>query len=424
MKEYNPKENKIVVKCRAADTLPIDRILEFQGDLKTLSKVNRTKLFNSICQEGFIAPMFLWDDQGEWRLLDGHGRLKTLLWMREQGWDIPMLPVDYIDAIDEADARRKLLKITSQYGEFNTEELDAWIKEAGEEIEDSIRLVDTEIEIIVEGDQEETVGDDEVPDVPEEPDTVLGDLWELGDHRLLCGDSTKHLDLEKLCVSDMADLMVTDPPYNVDYEGKTADSLKIENDKMGDGAFREFLIDAFVAANGQMKPGASFYIWFADVETYNFTGAVKDSGFKLSQMIIWKKNSLVMGRKDYHFIHEPCLYGWKEGSAHLWASDRKQTTVIEMNRPSRSDIHPTMKPVELFKYCIENNTKGGDLILDPFLGSGTSIIASEQTGRRCYGLELDPHYCDVIRDRYIQWCDTNGKSPIIKLNGEVWNGKE
>lgn len=213
-------------------------------------------------------------------------------------------------------------------------------------------------------------------------------------------------------------MLLTDPPYNVAYEGKTKDKLTIQNDSMEDSSFRQFLRDAFSTADSVMKSGAVFYIWHADSEGYNFRGACKDVGWTVRQCIVWNKNSMVMGRQDYQWKHEPCLYGWKEGAGHLWASDRKQTTVIDWERPSRSDIHPTMKPVGLFDYQIKNNTKGGDIVLDLFNGSGTTIIACEQNGRTAYGMELDPRYVDATVKR---WENLTGKKAVL-LNDSEENG--
>lgn len=214
-------------------------------------------------------------------------------------------------------------------------------------------------------------------------------------------------------------MLLTDPPYNVAYEGKTADALTIKNDSMDDLKFRAFLTDAFKAADSVMKQGAVFYIWHADSEGYNFRGGCKDAGWKVRQCLIWKKQTLVMGRQDYHWKHEPCLYGWKDGAGHLWNTDRKQTTILEFDRPQRNDIHPTMKPVDLFEYQIGNNTKGQDIVLDLFLGSGTTIIGCENMGRKGYGMEYDPKYAQVIIQR---WCDYT-QIDTIKINGEevLWS---
>ena len=184
----------------------------------------------------------------------------------------------------------------------------------------------------------------------------------------------------------------------MDYKGGTG--LTIQNDKQGDAPFRQFLTDAFTSANAVMKPGAVFYIWHADSEGFNFRAACKDAGWQVRQCLIWNKSALVMGRQDYHWKHEPCLYGWKEGAAHLWASDRKQTTVMNFDKPQRNGEHPTMKPLALIAYQVSNNTKGEDIVLDQFGGSGTTLITCEQLGRKCFMMELDPKYCDVIVARW------------------------
>jgi len=244
------------------------------------------------------------------------------------------------------------------------------------------------------------VTEDDVPEPPADPITQPGDLWLLGKHRLLCGDSTKLDDVERLMNKERADLLLTDPPYNVDYTGKTKDALKVANDNMKDEEFRKFLVNCFGAAFGWMKPGASFYIWHADLEGFNFRGAVKDCGQQVRQCLIWAKNVLVMGRQDYQWQHEPCLYGWKDGAAHGWYSDRKQTTLLNFEKPRRNEKHPTMKPVAMFAYLIGNSTAPQGLVYDPFLGSGTTLIAAEQLGRACYGMEISPAYCDVIVKRW------------------------
>jgi site-specific DNA-methyltransferase (adenine-specific) len=246
--------------------------------------------------------------------------------------------------------------------------------------------------------------EDAIPDVPEEPKTKPGDIYQLGNHLLMCGDSTSIDAVEKLIDGQLVDILVTDPPYNVAYEG--SNGLKIQNDDMSDDKFRQFLADAFISASAVMKPGAVFYIWHADIEGYNFRGACRDAGFQVRQCLIWNKDSLVMGRQDYHWKHEPCLYGWKDGAAHLWAADRKQSTIIQCKKPKKNDIHPTMKPVELMEYQILNNTKGADIVLDLFGGSGSTMIAAEKLGRRARLMELDPKYCDVIVKR---WEDFTGK---------------
>ncbi len=245
----------------------------------------------------------------------------------------------------------------------------------------------------------------------EEPKSKYGDIYQLGKHRLMCGDSTKIEDVEKLMNGNKVDLLITDPPYNVNYEG--GNGLKIKNDNMDNDNFRKFLTDAFSTADSVMKEGAVFYIWHADSEGYNFRGACFDNNWKVRQCLIWNKNSMVMGRQDYHWKHEPCLYGWKDGASHLWASDRKQTTILDFDKPTKNAEHPTMKPVKLFDYQIKNNTKKDDIVLDLFGGSGTTLIACEQNGRISYNMELDPKYVDVIIDR---WETLTGEKAIL-LNG-------
>ncbi len=278
-------------------------------------------------------------------------------------------------------------------------ELDPWFNQ--DDLDELLNVVEVDP---VEGNTDP----DAVPDAPEEPITKPGDLWILGNHRLLCGDSTNPQHLQRLMDGQLADLWLTDPPYNVDYEGGTG--LKIQNDNMADGEFRQFLCDVYSTANQVLKPGAAFYIWHADSEGYNFRGAAQDNGWKIRQCLIWLKSSLVMGRQDYQWKHEPCLYGWTEGAAHTWNSDRKQTTILEFDKPKKNGQHPTMKPVDLFQYQIDNSTKPNQLVLDSFGGSGTTIIACERIRRQARLMELDPAYCDVIVQR---WSEFTGKDAVL-----------
>ena len=235
----------------------------------------------------------------------------------------------------------------------------------------------------------------------------------------MCGDSTSEEDVSKLMENELADLWLSDPPYNVAYEGKTKDALTIQNDSMGDGQFREFLHSAFEAVFSHIKPGAAFYIFHADSEGYNFRGAIRDCGESVRQCLIWAKNSLVMGRQDYQWKHEPILYGWKNGAAHKWNSDRSQTTVLEFNRPIRNDVHPTMKPIDILVYLIGNSSNSGDIVIDTFGGSGSTLIACEKIKRKARLVELDERYCDVIRKRWAEFvhgegCDWESKTPETK----------
>lgn len=257
---------------------------------------------------------------------------------------------------------------------------------------------------------EEAHEDEYEVSLPEEPKAKIGDIYQLGRHRLMCGDSTNPECVSKLCEGGYVDLLLTDPPYGVDYTGSTKEKLKIKNDSLDDDSLKEMLASAFSAADSVMKPGAVFYIWHADSKALVFRIACQMVGWEVRQVLIWAKNSLVMGRQDYQWKHEPCLYGWKSGAGHLWASDRKQTTILEFDKPLANKEHPTMKPVKLFDYQIQNNTKGGDIVLDLFGGSGTTIIACEQSGRNARVMELDPKYVDVIIDR---WETMTGEKAVL-----------
>jgi site-specific DNA-methyltransferase (adenine-specific) len=279
----------------------------------------------------------------------------------------------------------------------------------------------SELDKILNGDDVVAVGQtdpDEVPETPETPVSKSGEIYQLGNHRLMCGDSTNSVDIEALMNGEKANLLLQDPPYNVAYEGGTAEHLTIQNDNMDDAAFFNFLTDAFKCAVEVMTPGAAFYIFHADSEGYNFRGACKVAELQVRQCLVWKKDSLVLGRQNYQWIHEPILYGWKDGAAHNWYSDRKQTTVLEFDRPKKSELHPTTKPVEILIYLIKNSSQRNELVADFFGGSGSTLIAAEQTGRKACVMELDEKYCDVIRKRWAEFihgegCDWQNLTPKI-----------
>lgn len=272
-----------------------------------------------------------------------------------------------------------------------------------------------------EADNEEEQDFDPTP--PKEPITKLGDVYEFRSvqkgitHRLVCGDSTKNESFKQLGPDDF-NLVITDPPYNVNYEGGTKAKLKIENDNMSSGDFYTFLYLFYQEAFLKSAPGAPIYVFHADSEGDNFRRALKEGGYKLSQCLIWLKNSIVMGRQDYHWKHEPCLYGWKEGAAHTWYSDRKQSTIMEFDKPLRNEEHPTMKPIELFCYLIKNSSKQRDFVGDPFGGSGTTLICCEKTWRQARVIELGENYADVHVKRYIKYMQDNKLQFEILLNGQ------
>jgi DNA modification methylase len=390
-------------------------LIPYVRNSRTHSDEQVAQIASSIREFGFTNPIII---DAENNIIAGHGRV-----LAAQKLGIKEVPCVVVDGWSEA--QKKAYVIADNKLALNAGWDDAMLAIEFQELQDlgfDLSLTGfSNDEILALKPLEETVGltdEDAVPEVPVDPVTVLGDVWVLGNHRLMCGDSTSIDAVEKLMDGQKADMWLTDPPYNVAYEGKTKDALKIQNDSMKNDDFRQFLRDCYVTADAVMKAGAVFYIWHADLEGYNFRGAAYDAGWTVRQCLIWKKQTLVMGRQDYHWKHEPCLYGWKDGAAHLWAADRKQTTVLEFDRPSRNIEHPTMKPVELFEYQILNNTKGEDVVLDSFGGSGTTMIACEKNGRTARLMELDPKYCDVIIKR---WQDFTGKQAVHE-NGTIFGG--
>lgn len=339
-------------------------------------------------------------------VLGGNMRLKAL---KELGYkEVPKEWIKNADDLTEDEQRQFIIKDNVGFGEHDWEMLQAeWDLS---ELEDwGLDIPEWEAEEVLEAEEDDF---DTTP--PEEPKTVLGDLYEIGEHRLLCGDSTQTDTFEKLMDGELADMVVTDPPYNVAYEGKTKDALTIENDSMGNDDFYKFLYDFYSALTTAVKKGGAIYVWHASSEIINFAKAMVDAGWLLKQQLIWVKNTMVMGRQDYQWKHEPCLYGWLPGDSHKWYSDRKQTTVINFDKPQRNGEHPTMKPIGLFGYQIENSSKVGDIVIDAFGGSGTAMVACEQLKRKSRVIEYDPKYCDVIIKRMIA-LDSNLK---IKLNGK------
>jgi site-specific DNA-methyltransferase (adenine-specific) len=400
------------------EQIGIATLIPFAKNSRTHDDAQVAQIAASIREFGFTNPVLIDEANG---IIAGHGRVMAARKLKlaevpcirlshlsdaqkrayviadnklalNAGWDEAMLKLELADL--------KALDFDLDLTGFNTAEIDALLAEKGTE-----GLTDP----------------DATPEPPVEPVTRLGDVWVCGQHRVMCGNSLDQAQIEILCAGQRVDMLLTDPPYNVAIQGgnhgdpNRTNGLKIANDSMPDEEFRAFLRDAFVTADTVMKPGAVFYIWHADSEGYNFRGACRDASWPVRQCLIWKKSSLVMGRQDYHWQHEPCLYGWKEGAGHLWASDRKQTTILNFDRPSRNGEHPTMKPVALFEYQMLNNTKGGDIVLDSFGGSGTTLIAAEKNGRIARIMELDPKYVDVIVKR---WEDFTGQKAVLEATGE------
>ena len=345
-----------------------------------------------------IRPIVVNDDM---IVLGGNMRLKAC---KEAG--LREVPIIKASDLTEDEQRQFIIKDNVSGGEWDWEQLvSEW---------DVDKLDEWGLDVPVFPETElEAEEDDFDTTPPEEPITVLGDLYEIGEHRLLCGDSTQTDTFEKLMDGELADMVVTDPPYNVAYEGKTKDALTIENDSMGNDDFYKFLYDFYSALTTAVKKGGAIYVWHASSEVINFGKAMVDAGWLLKQQLIWVKNTMVMGRQDYQWKHEPCLYGWLEGDSHKWYSDRKQTTVIEWDKPQRNGEHPTMKPIGLFAYQIQNSSKKGDIVIDAFGGSGTAMVACHEVKRKARIIEYDPKYCDVIVKRMLKLDPTIS----VKRNG-------
>lgn len=343
---------------------------------------------NSIKEFGWQQPIVVDKDMV---IIAGHTRLKAA---KQLGLKhVPIVVADLSE--EQAKAYRLADNKTGELADWDMGLLDDELAEIAD-----IDMSDFGFDLDIPDDGEEAQEDDFDEEVPEEPKSKLGQIYQLGRHRLMCGDSTKTEDVKKLVGGVQCDLLLTDPPYNVGYEGKQKSKMTIKNDRQEDGEFYKFLFNAFSAAKDNLKQGSSFYIWYASSEAANFNNAANNAGLSVREELIWEKNNLVMGRQDYQWKHEPCLYGWVEGGSHSWYSDRKQTTVMHFDKPQRSDLHPTMKPIALFDYQIKNSTKSGDVVLDLFGGSGTTIMACEQDGRNACVMEYDPKYVDVIIKRW------------------------
>lgn len=395
-----------------------------QDNFKDLPKDAKQRLKASIVANSFTQPFYVWEaPDGQRWCLDGKHRKILLDELASEEVLVPSkLPATFIECSDKQDAARLVLLFSSQYARVTSEGLYEFITLNQLEFEELREMVDIpELRMDKFGEKYFPLELETDPEDFEIPDTIVtdiveGDLFEIGPHRLLCASSTDPVSWEVIMGEERADLVNTDPPYNVNYEGGTKEKLTIKNDKMEDNAFYQFLLDFYTALGRYTKAGGSWYVWHADSEGANFRMAMKDAGIMVKQCLIWVKNSMVMGRQDYQWRHEPCLYGWKEGAAHQWNSDRKQTTILEFDRPQRNAEHPTMKPVKLIAYQIGNSSKEGDIVADGFGGSGTTMVASHVMKRVARVIELDPKYCQVIVDRMRKLDPT---LPIKKNGGPI-----
>jgi DNA modification methylase len=368
------------------------------------------KIKQSLLKFGYVDPIIVNEDL---TVIGGHQRLTVL---KDLDYETAKCVIVDLPKEDEKALNIALNKITGQWDDALLADLLLDLQESDFNL-DLTGFEPPEIDNILSNVHDKELSEDEF-DVEEElkKPTVSrhGDIWQLGKHRVICGDSTKSETYDQLLGDKKANLVVTDPPYNVDVE-ETAG--KILNDNMSDRDFYQFLLSMFTQVENHMEDDASIYVFHADTEGLNFRKAFKDAGFYLSGCCIWKKNSLVLGRSPYQWQHEPCLYGWKKKGKHQWFSDRKQTTIWEYDRPKSSKDHPTMKPIQLMAYPIQNSSMRGTIVLDPFLGSGSTLIAADQTGRVCYGIELDEKFVDVIVKRYIEV--TGDTEVTVQRNHEV-----
>lgn len=387
-----------IKKIKLADIIP------YENNVKEHPKEQIEQIKNSILEFGNNDPIAI-DEENI--IIEGHGRYIAL---QELGYQEAECIVLSGLTEEQKNAYRIVHNQLTMNSGFDLEKLKSELELISLDMT-SFGLTE---EMLDELTPKEEVKEDEFDAEEalkeiETPTSKYGDLYKLGDHFLMCGDSTKKDDVLKLMQGKKADLFLTDPPYNVDYEGTAG---KIENDNMSDPEFREFLKSAFENANEVLKDGASFYIWHADIEGYNFRGACHDIGWEVRQCIVWVKNALAMGRQDYQWKHEPCLYGWKNGAAHNWYSGRSETTVLNFDKPTKNEFHPTMKPLDLFGYLMQNSSRKHEIVLDLFGGSGTSLIVSEKLDRQCFMMELDPKYCDVIIKRWETL--TGDKAELVK----------
>lgn len=398
-------------------TAPLDSFLELQEDFKKSDPDKLSKLQMLIITRGFKYAFKAWKDpDGKLWIIDAHQRRKALLALRKSGFTISEIPYEPIFAADKKEAVEEIAAYNSEFATKNPDTLLFKKYDIdGDTMERfnlgyEVKAVDYSIAtpLFAQEHESENVQEDVVDfSIPSEnedsPGSVFaqsGDIWLLGNTRLMCGDCRSKTDVSALMNGQYADLLVTDPPYNVAYQGATEDELTIQNDSMENDLFATFLRQVFTVMFSILKPGGAYYVFHADSEGENFRASLRKVGFKISQCCVWVKNSMVMGRQDYQWQHEPCLYGWKPGAGHFWNSDRKQTTVWNFDKPQRNAIHPTMKPIALMAYPICNSSLPGQIVADFFSGSGSTLMACQQTDRICCAMEIDPRYVSATVSRY------------------------
>lgn len=387
----------------------VSKLVPYVNNARTHNAQQITKLRSSLREFGFINPVII---DSEYNVIAGHGRIMAA---KEEG--IEEVPCVFVDYLTPAQKKAYILADNRMAMDAGwDEELLRLEIEALQAESFDVCLTGFDEKDIAElfAGEDGDVQDDDF-DVDEElqkpPVSKSGDVWLLGNHRLICGDSTKEEIYTVLMDGKKANLVVTDPPYNVNYEGSAG---KIQNDNMENDKFYQFLFEAFLNMEKAMAEDASIYVFHADTEGLNFRKAFMDAGFYLSGTCIWKKQSLVLGRSPYQWQHEPCLYGWKKKGKHQWYSDRKQTTIWEFDKPKKNGDHPTMKPIPLIAYPIKNSSMSNCIVLDPFGGSGSTLIACEQLGRICYTIEVDEKYCDVTVKRYIEQVGSADTVSVIR----------
>jgi len=419
---------KKIIVAYNPDNLPTAKYTDFidlQGDLKTLPKENQEKLKNSIINYGIRFPAFIWQSEGKKYIVDAHQRKKVFVILEKEGYTIPEVPYTNIFAKTKKEAAELLLQANSRYGIYNPE--TTFFEDFNIDLDFINDIEIPELDIKLE-DLEPEIVEDEVPEPPTEPLSKTGDLWILNNrHRILCGDATNETDILKLMDGKKADMVFTDPPYGVSYSDKNTflnaidkgNRLqdKIEGDAYQQDNTEEIWLSAFQNIKATLADDASFYICSAQGgELQMMMMMMKKAELDFHHMLVWVKNNHVLGRSDYNYKHEPIIYGWNKKHTFYGKGDQK-TSVWQYDKPHKSDLHPVMKPIGLVANALLNSSKEGDICIDFFLGSGTTLIACETLNRICYGCEISEAYCDVILDRYVK---LTGDDPI-RSDGVKWS---